>query len=108
MRAFAVSPSPAASLLSAVVPLVSLVILLAGCGRKASEADCQLIVDRNVDVQMRAMNITDPVAISKKQQELRGVMKDSLKDCIGRRVTDGMMNCVKAAKTTDEINSCIR
>ncbi len=95
-----------------VSPLAAFSLLalsaLAGCGRKATEADCQLIVDRNVDVQMRAMNITDPAAITKKQEDLRAVMKDSLKDCVGRRVTDGMMDCVKEAKTTDEINACIR
>jgi hypothetical protein len=84
-------------------------ILVLGCGRKATEADCQLIVDRNVEVTMRSMsNQPDQAAITKKQEELRAEMKDGLKDCVGRRVTDGMMDCVKNAKTQDEINACIR
>jgi hypothetical protein len=84
-------------------------LLALGCGRKATEADCQLIVDRNVEVTMRSMsNQPDQAAITKKQEELRGEMKDGLKDCVGRRVTDSMMDCVKGAKTQDEINACIR
>ena len=83
--------------------------LVFGCGRKATEADCQLIVDRNVEVTMRAMsNQPDQAAITKKQEELRAEMKDGLKDCVGRRVTESMMDCVKSAKTQDEINACIR
>lgn len=80
-----------------------------GCGRKASEADCQLIIDRNVELQMKAMNIVDPALITKKQEELRAEMKDDSRgDCIGRRVTDAMMDCVRKAKSTDEINQCVR
>jgi hypothetical protein len=84
-------------------------ILTLGCGRKATEADCQLIVDRNVEVTMRAMsNQPDQAAITKKQEELRAEMKDGLKDCVGRRVTDSMIDCVKNAKSQDAINACIR
>lgn len=85
-----------------------LVLLLAACGRPATESDCQLIIDRNVEVQMRAMKLEDPALIAKKQEELRVAMKDDLKDCVGRRVTDKMMRCVREAKTAEEITKCIR
>jgi len=82
---------------------------LAACTREATEADCQLIVDRNVELQMKAMNNPDPTAIEKKQEEMRQEMKDDLRaGCIGRRVTDAMMKCVRNAKTTDEISQCLR
>ncbi len=82
--------------------------LLTGCGRPATEADCQLIIDRNVDVQMRAMKLEDRALIAKKQEELRNAMKDELKDCVNRRVTDGMMRCVREANTAEDITKCIR
>lgn len=82
--------------------------LLVGCGRPATEADCQLIIDRNVEVQMRAMKLEDRALIAKKQQELRNAMKDELKDCVSRRVTDGMMRCVREATTAEQITKCIR
>ena len=81
---------------------------LAGCGRKATEADCSFILDRNVEVQMRQMNIVDPVAVAKRKDDIRGEMKDSLKDCVGKRVTDSMMGCVQRATSADEIDKCMR
>jgi hypothetical protein len=86
----------------------SLTFALTACGRKATEADCELIIDRNVEVQMRAMHIDDAPTITKKQDELRAQMKDDLKDCEGRRVTDKMMGCVKNAQTGDEVTECLR
>lgn len=94
-------PTFVASILAAGLGLV-------GCGRPATEADCQLIIDRNVEVQMHAMKLEDPALIAKKQADLRLAMKDDLKDCVGRRVTDGMMKCVREAKTAEEITKCIR
>jgi len=87
--------------------IVAAVALLAGCGRKATEADCNAIVDRNVEVQMKKMNITDPTAISKKQQDIRAQFSESLKGCVGRRITDNMMQCVKTADTVEAIDQCM-
>ena len=84
------------------------VALAAGCGRPATESDCQLIIDRNVEVQMHAMKLEDKALIAKKQGELRVALKDDLKDCVGRRVTDGMMRCVRGAETAEDITKCIR
>jgi hypothetical protein len=79
---------------------------LLGCGRKATQADCDLIVDRYVEVQLHAMNVTDPATIEKRKVEMRDAMKSEFKDCIGKRVTDGMLTCVKNANTNDEIDKC--
>lgn len=78
-----------------------------GCGRKATEADCDLIIDRNTEVAMKAINITDPNAITKKQTQIRADMKEELKDCVGRRISDAIIGCVRSAQTTDEINKCM-
>jgi hypothetical protein len=91
------------------IPLFfSLAFTLTGCGRKATQADCELIIDQNVEVQMKAMHIDDAPTIAKKQDELRTQMKDDLKECEGRRVTDKMMGCVRNAQTGDEITECLR
>jgi hypothetical protein len=82
--------------------------VLCGCGRKATQADCELIIDRNVEVQMKAMHIDDRPTIEKKQDELRAQMKDDLKDCEGRRVSDKMISCVNNAQSGDEITECLR
>lgn len=79
---------------------------LAGCGRPATEADCNKVVEKNVEVQLKKMNITDPSAIESEKARIRGSLKDSIKECVGRKVTDGMMACVDNAKTVEELDKC--
>ena len=78
------------------------------CGRPATEAECQLIVDRIIEVELKAEGTNDPALITKKKEELRATFTNELKECTGRRVTNGMLACVRAATTADEINQCIR
>jgi hypothetical protein len=79
-----------------------------GCGRRATDADCQLIVDRSVELQMKDMKDTDPDTIAKTQAQLRGELADQIKDCVGRRVTDSMMACVQKAQTSSELEACVK
>ncbi len=81
---------------------------VAACGRPATQQDCELIIDRNVELQMKQMQITDSAAIEKRKSEIRQTMADQLKGCVGKRVTDKMMACVKKAETADEIDQCLR
>lgn len=78
------------------------------CGRPATQGDCELIIDRNVELQMKEMKIDDPAAIEKRKAEIRQSMADQLKGCVGKRVSDKMMSCVRTAKTPDEIDQCLR
>jgi hypothetical protein len=91
-----------------LVAVLSLSALALGCGRKATRADCEAVIDRNVAVQLKAMNIGDPALIAKKQDELRTQLSGEIDTCIGKRVTDGMMTCVKAAETPEQIDKCMR
>lgn len=90
-----------------VVAAVSLA-LLAGCGRQATRADCELVVDRNVEVKLRAEGVVDAETIEKRKQELRDSLKDDIDACIGKRVTDATMSCVKTAESPEQIDKCLR
>jgi len=85
-----------------------LLCLLCACGRPATREDCELIIDRNVELQMKQMQITEQAAIDKRKAEIRGTMADQLKGCVGKRVTDKMMACVRTAASADEIDQCLR
>lgn len=87
---------------------VACALSLVACGRRATEADCNAIIDRNVEIQLKAMNITDAPTVQKRQTELRTSLRDEVKSCVGRRVTDGMMACVKQANTPDQVDACLR
>ncbi|MGH7294295.1 MAG: hypothetical protein ACRELB_05155 [Polyangiaceae bacterium] len=81
----------------------------AGCGRRATHADCQLIVDRSVELQMKEMSETDPVVVAKREAEVRAELDDQIKSCEGeRRVTEKTMGCVRSATTTVDLDKCLR
>src|SRR5687767_2351035 len=83
-------------------------LLILGCGRKATRADCETVVDRNVEVKLVADGVTDPATIAKRKDELRSSLKDDIDKCVGKRITDGMMECVKKATTPEQIDKCLR
>lgn len=83
-------------------------VALAGCGRKATREDCEAVVDKNVELQLKALGVTDAAVVAKRREEMRSSMKDDIDKCVGKRVTDGMMACVKNAETADKIDKCLR
>jgi len=85
-----------------------LLLPLLGCGRKATLEDCQMVVDRNVEVEMKRQKVTDVAQIEKRQSEIRKELEPLVKECVGKRVTDSMMECVKKADTSAAIDECMR
>ncbi len=81
---------------------------LVACGRKATREDCETVVDRNVELQLKALGVTDPVVVAKRRVEMRASMEKDIQECVGKRVTDGMMACVKTADTAEQIDKCLR
>ena len=79
-----------------------------GCGRRATPADCQLIVDKSVDLQLKDRSETDPAAIKASETKIRAALEDQIKECESRRVTDKTMECIRAAGTREELDSCLR
>ena len=79
-----------------------------GCGRKATRADCEFVVDKNVEVKLKADGMTDAVLVQRRKEELRASLKEDIDKCVGKRVTDGMLACVKSAETPEQIDKCLR
>jgi hypothetical protein len=83
-------------------------VSVAGCGRKATRDDCEVVVDRNVELQLKALGVTDAAVVSKRRVEMRTAMREDIDHCIGKRVTDSTMACVKKAETTEAVDKCLR
>jgi hypothetical protein len=84
------------------------VLVMSACGHPASEAECQTIVERIVELELKAQRITDPVEIAKRRGESLGVAADGgkpevLQGCVGRHITDRALACVRNAETASEI-----
>ena len=88
--------------------LSTVAVLLVGCGRKATRADCELVVDKNVEVKLKSDGLIEPALVQKRKEELRASLKDDIDKCVGKRVSDGMLTCVKGAETAEQIDKCLR
>jgi hypothetical protein len=87
---------------------VSLAALVSGCGHPATEAECQAIVERIVELELKAQKVTDPAEIAKRRGESLGASGDGgrpdvLQGCVGKHITDRALTCVRNAETASEI-----
>ena len=98
---------------SATGPLLALASLASACGRPATEDECRTIAERLVELECKAQHVTDPTEIASRQAAAldAGVegRRSLYEGCVGRRITDGAMACIRAAQTADEItDKCLR
>jgi uncharacterized membrane protein len=90
-------------------PLPLALVLLMACGRRATHDDCQLLVDRSVELQMRGASENDVQAIARREAEVRAELDDEINRCEKeRRVTDKMMSCVRSAASAAQLDACLR
>ncbi len=90
------------------VALLAGTLVAAACGRRATEGDCQLIVNRSVELQMKEMSLTNAAAVQRREDQVRGELQAEIESCEGRRVTAKTMACVSAASSNQELDRCLR
>jgi hypothetical protein len=83
-------------------------LALCSCGRHATQADCEAILDRMVVVKLKEKGISDPDSVKKMQVDLRKDAESDFPSCIGRRISDSAMTCVKKAESEEAIIKCLR
>lgn len=85
-----------------VLALLALCCLNA-CGRPATEAECREILRRSAQLELQD-RLSNPTLI---EEELAGIEESMeepmMKKCVGKPITDRKMNCIRAAKTTEEL-----
>jgi hypothetical protein len=84
--------------------------LIPGCGHPASEPECQEIVERIAILELQKAGASDPKAVGEQIDETKkSLAANTLKDCVGKRITERAMQCVRTAKTSAEIvDDCFR
>lgn len=87
------------------VPVVLLAPLLSiGCGRPATMADCDEIVARIAELELRGAKSADPSSIAKEVADTKQAFQAKAKqECVGKRITERALKCVRNAKTAEEI-----
>lgn len=83
---------------------------LVGCGRPATEDDCTLILRRaaRLELESRLENSQSLVESEIKQIE-ESMRSQMMKQCVGKRITESALTCVKHAKTSKQLfDECLR
>jgi hypothetical protein len=84
--------------------LVVAVAAAPGCRRHpASEVDCQQVLDRIVELELREQGYRDAVLRARWQRELGQRFAPDLKRCRGLEVRNDLRTCLATAHTSEEI-----
>ncbi|MEP7051395.1 MAG: hypothetical protein ABJB12_13635 [Pseudomonadota bacterium] len=89
-----------------VVPAALAVSLaLIGCGHPASDKECREIVERIATLEIeKSTGTSDSKSVGEQVDETeRALASNTLKDCVGKRITERAMTCVRGAKTSQQI-----
>jgi hypothetical protein len=74
----------------------------AGCGRKATVEDCEQIVRRIAELELK--DVVPKEELGSEVQQAQQTFRDrALADCVGRRITERSLACVSAAKTAETV-----
>jgi hypothetical protein len=75
------------------------------CGHPASDAECQQIVERIATLELEKSEGTkDAKSVGAQVDETKKALApNTLKDCVGKRITERAMQCVRSAKSSQQI-----
>lgn len=76
-----------------------------GCGHPATNQECQEIVERIATLELQKSGASaDPKTMDAQVDEAKKALATTtLKDCVGKRITQRAMQCVRSAKDSQQI-----
>jgi hypothetical protein len=88
---------------------ILLVPLLLACGHPATPKECEEIVERVAILELKKAKVNPETLAEEVKIAKESFRKDMTKRCIGRRVTDAAMACVRQATRAEQIeDECFR
>jgi len=79
-------------------------LLLASCGRPATQKDCEEIVTRVATLEYEEAGKGRGPVDSERLDTIRArVHNVMMKDCVGKRITENALRCVRQARSSVEI-----
>lgn len=79
-------------------------LALTGCGHPASVEECEIIVERIARLELEKREPNNPGRVQEEIEATKEELRNStMKNCVGKRITNAAMTCVKQAKTSQEI-----
>jgi hypothetical protein len=82
---------------------------LAGCGHPATRSECDEIFNKSAEIELRLQNVTEPKLVAERTAAVRAARGDALiQKCVGKRITEGALECVRRATTAPEMDACLQ
>ncbi len=85
------------------------ILALSAC-HQASEQDCERIIDKIVELELKEQGVSNPKWVQERKAATRASKrKELLSGCVGKRVSMSAMQCIENAETSEEITEkCLR
>ncbi len=81
---------------------------IAGCGHPATAEECNAIIAKSAELELRAQNVTDPAVIAQRIEAVKTARgEELLKRCVGKRITERALACVGRAGSPKEVDACL-
>jgi hypothetical protein len=80
----------------------------AGCVHSATESECQMIFEKNVEIALRGADKVDPATLAKKKLDYQAEFGAELRNCVGKRVTTNVVTCIRSAQSDTDLKKCGR
>ena len=92
----------------AAAPLL-LSAALAGCGHPATREECDQLLAKSAEIELRGQRVTDPATIAERTAAARATPKgvDFTAQCMGKRITQSALDCVRSATTAEQFDHCL-
>jgi hypothetical protein len=91
--------------------MLALVIALSwSCARKrATQDDCSQLFDRVVALELEEQGYRDTALLARKQHDLRATLALEQRQCVGRPLAAGALDCARTARSTEDLSHrCLR
>jgi hypothetical protein len=76
---------------------------LLACGRPATEKECQEILRRAARLELQE-RLGNRELIESEVEEIAKTMREPMMEkCVGKRITESVLHCIRQAKTADEL-----
>jgi hypothetical protein len=83
---------------------------LAACGKPATVEDCEHIMARITELEMKAANVSNPASIQAQVERTKQMFHSAAQgECVGRRLSQATRDCVDQAQSARQIvEECFR
>ena len=89
--------------------LLGLLTFSACTDESATPDDCDAILTRIIELEIREQGYRDPALVERKQTQLRHAFADEIGRCVGRRLPQGAMECITTASSAEQVSHrCLR